>query len=362
MEVANVSVVMPNYNHAHFLPRAIDGILRQTLRPREFLILDDGSTDNSLEVIGRFAALDQLVRLVCGGSNAGVIARLNQGIALASSDYVLFASADDTVEPVLIEKSLALLSRYPEAGMSCGYPATGNSATGGVRVFPTRWCQQPSYLDPARLADCFGRSWICSNTAVLKRSAINRAGGFLPELGCFSDWLLNITIAAREGLCHIPEKLAVLHLDPLSYYSRCYSNLSVCHGMFNAMFDALLSAPYRDVARWVARSGALHHYGMAAFRTAAARPDCWDLSMLGMLNALPRAHYYELANDADDRVRALATFFAGPFWRADTDNLFWKVRNTCVRWKRSLAPIRRGLAGSWMFRQAFRLMRAIAGR
>jgi glycosyltransferase involved in cell wall biosynthesis len=357
MEVANVSVVMPNYNHAHFLPRAISGILRQTLRPREFLILDDGSTDNSLEVIGRFAAQDSLIRLVRGEKNAGVIARLNQGIALASSDYVLFASADDTVEPTLVEKSMAILGRYPQAGLSCGYPASANIATGTVRVSPTGWCDAPAYLDPERLAGCFGRTWICSNTVVLKRSAINSVGGFLSELGCFSDWFLNIVIAARQGLCHIPEMLAVLHLDPLSYYSRCYSNRPVCQQMFNALFDVLLSEPYRDVAAWVARSGALHHYGMEAFRTAATRPDCWDLPMLAMLNSLPRAHYYELANDADERVRALATFFAGPHWRVDTDNLFWKLRSSCVRWKRSFAPAFRTLAGNRVFGRALWLIR-----
>ncbi len=172
MHTANLSVIMPNYNHATFLPRSINAILTQTLRPREVIILDDGSTDNSLQVIEAFAARDSIIRVERSAINRGVCDRLNRGVAISRGDYILFASADDVVLPTLIEKTVPLLERYPEAGLACGDIEALNVATGDVAPYAKRWCDRECYLSPERLAACVGRTWIPSNATVFKRSSI----------------------------------------------------------------------------------------------------------------------------------------------------------------------------------------------
>src|SRR5882724_13615892 len=114
-----LSVVVPNYNHAKYLPACLSAILRQSVQPLEVLVLDDVSTDNSLEVIKRIAAKNPLVRLVQNEKNLGVMPNLNKGVQLAKGDYVFIGSADDEIIPGLFEKSMQLLARHPQAGLSC---------------------------------------------------------------------------------------------------------------------------------------------------------------------------------------------------------------------------------------------------
>src|SRR6266446_3649184 len=110
-----LSVVVPNYNHAKYLEVSLSAILRQSLKPLEIIVLDDASTDNSVEVIRRFAAQNPLVRLVQNEKNLTVVPNLNKGVDLARGEYVYIAAADDEVLPGLFEHSMALLGKYPQA-------------------------------------------------------------------------------------------------------------------------------------------------------------------------------------------------------------------------------------------------------
>src|SRR5882724_6618778 len=115
----SLTVVVPNYNHAKYLDQSLPSILKQSFQPLEVLVLDDASTDNSVEVIRRIAAQNPLVRLVQNEKNLGVMPNLNKGLELARGDYVFIGSADDLVLPGLFEASLRLLAQHPRAGLSC---------------------------------------------------------------------------------------------------------------------------------------------------------------------------------------------------------------------------------------------------
>src|SRR3954469_25682745 len=96
MQTADLSVVLANYNHARYLPRALDAVLTQSVRPREVIILDDASTkDDSVEVIEGYAGREPSIRFVRNEQNLGVLRSYNKGVGLATSTYVLLAAADD---------------------------------------------------------------------------------------------------------------------------------------------------------------------------------------------------------------------------------------------------------------------------
>src|SRR5437773_9320352 len=102
MRKATVSVVIPNYNYAHFLREAIDSALAQTYKDIEVIVVDDGSTDASADVI---ASYDSRIHPVFS-QNQGVAAARNRGVAESTGEYIAFLDADDAWLPTKIEKQV----------------------------------------------------------------------------------------------------------------------------------------------------------------------------------------------------------------------------------------------------------------
>ena len=97
-----VSVIMPIYNASSYLRPALDSVLDQTLFEIELICIDDGSTDNSLEIIKEYRERDERVRIITE-TNAGPALARNNGIRRARGEYIAFIDADDFVEPALLE-------------------------------------------------------------------------------------------------------------------------------------------------------------------------------------------------------------------------------------------------------------------
>ena len=112
-----LSVVMANYNHGKFVRSALEAITEQSFKPTEIIVIDDCSTDDSIEVLERLEREHSNLSLVRNESNQGVISSFNRVLELATGDYVYPASADDLVLPGLFEKSMNLFTRYPRAGI-----------------------------------------------------------------------------------------------------------------------------------------------------------------------------------------------------------------------------------------------------
>jgi glycosyltransferase involved in cell wall biosynthesis len=113
----NVTVLMPVYNGACFLREAIDSILCQTYSRFEFLIINDGSTDDSEQIIRSYT--DNRIRLVNNEKNLGLIKSLNKGIKLLETKYIARADADDICLPTRLEKQVSFMEQNPEIGL-CG--------------------------------------------------------------------------------------------------------------------------------------------------------------------------------------------------------------------------------------------------
>ncbi|MCG5510343.1 glycosyltransferase family 2 protein [Ectothiorhodospira lacustris] len=111
-----VSVVMSVYNAGPYLGEAVESILRQTFRDFEFIIINDGSTDGSLELLDYYAGLDKRIRLV-HQHNQGIPAALNRGIDLAKGGYIARMDADDISLPERLEKQYAFLESHPQVAV-----------------------------------------------------------------------------------------------------------------------------------------------------------------------------------------------------------------------------------------------------
>lgn len=104
---------MSVYNTEKFVSDAISSILEQTFSDFEFIIIDDGSTDNSLKTIQEYATKDKRIRVVINGENIGLAKSLNKGIDLALGKYIARIDADDIAVPDRFEKQVAFLEKHP---------------------------------------------------------------------------------------------------------------------------------------------------------------------------------------------------------------------------------------------------------
>jgi glycosyltransferase involved in cell wall biosynthesis len=114
MQEVEVSVVIPSYNSARYVVAAVESVLAQTYRDFEILVVDDGSTDNTKEVLGKYGdAVRYLYK-----PNGGVSAARNYGIEKARGKYVAFLDADDLWMPEKLENQVALLELNADVGLS----------------------------------------------------------------------------------------------------------------------------------------------------------------------------------------------------------------------------------------------------
>lgn len=114
-----VTVVIPNYNHARYLPQRIESVLNQTYQNIEVLLLDDCSPDNSRAVIADYAARDSRIRVVLNEQNSGsTFKQWNKGIAQARGAYVWLAESDDYAAPDLLASLVARLDADPRVGLA----------------------------------------------------------------------------------------------------------------------------------------------------------------------------------------------------------------------------------------------------
>src|ERR1700750_2164810 len=109
-----VSVVVPTYNYAHFIGRMFDSLLAQTYTHWECIVVDDGSTDETGQVVARMAERDPRVRYVRQRNQREAVAK-NTALNLARGRYVQFLDADDLIEPLKFERQVEFLEANPEA-------------------------------------------------------------------------------------------------------------------------------------------------------------------------------------------------------------------------------------------------------
>jgi len=112
------SVIIPSYNHARYISQAISSVLAQSLSDLELIVIDDGSSDNTLSVIQAFH--DQRLKIYAQ-ANQGAHAAINRGIQIATGEYIAILNSDDSYENQRLEKIFQIFTSHPEAGLVGSY-------------------------------------------------------------------------------------------------------------------------------------------------------------------------------------------------------------------------------------------------
>jgi glycosyltransferase involved in cell wall biosynthesis len=211
MPTLTLSVVLSNYNHARFLPAALEGLRRQTRHADEVIIYDDASTDDSVSVISSFLSSLPNARLIQNSRNLGIIKNLNRSLVAASGDLIYFAAADDLTYPGLFENAVRLLETYQEAGLFCAPVDIIDAQGRNLGRFPTpRPLREAEFIDPesARRLLMQDDGWLVGCTTVYRRSFAMNAGAFAEDLGSFCDGYLSRVLWLQHGACFSREVLA----------------------------------------------------------------------------------------------------------------------------------------------------------
>lgn len=219
-----ISVVMSTYNRVAFLPRAIDSILNQTFTDFEFIIINDGSPDETDKVLSLFAAKDKRIRVITNEQNKGLIYSLNLGLDEARGKYIARMDDDDISLPIRFEKQYAFMEQNPDfavVGSWIGRPDDGK-----------KWgFHDETNPDKVKMYMYLNSVPISHPASFLRRHFLNKHGiRYSYDYKAAEDrkfWLDILDAGGKIG--NIPEILLLFRLhgtNPKEYYADQWKNLN----------------------------------------------------------------------------------------------------------------------------------------
>lgn len=292
-ENLDVSVIMPAFQASRTIESALLSIAAQTQRPREVIVIDDGSSDGTLDIVrAARAGMRDIDLQLYTQPHLGPGAARNRGLAAARGRYVAFLDADDLWLPEKLQRSVNALESN-----DCGMVAHNivEVSAAGERVVDCRqrWLANP--MDPLRTL--FVRGYVSSSTVVVRRELILAAGGFDPSLGSGQDYDLWLAILAESCRFLIfGDALLRYHLSEGGITSRVDQRLTCNLTIMRNHIGNLRRTPGPVVTPVVLRTLAIHleaarghwargRYGRAT--TSILRAPLVLLSCLAALGAPP---------------------------------------------------------------------------
>lgn len=201
MKKPSVSIIIPTYNRAHLLKRAVGSILNQTYRDFELIIVDDGSTDNTAEVVKSFD--DSRLRYIALEENRGASAARNAGIAQAKGDFIAFQDSDDEWLGEKLEKQMTIFKDLS--------PKVGVVYTGFWKIKD----KEKIYIPSSRISPKEGdlkepllkENFVTTQTSVVRKECFSKVGVFDEELSRLIDWEFWIRISEKYHFKYLDESL-----------------------------------------------------------------------------------------------------------------------------------------------------------
>jgi len=246
-----LSVLITNYNDARFISEALESVLNQSYKPKEIIVIDDASTDNSVEIIKQYEKRETIIRLIQNEKNVGVISSINYFLSsIVSSEYFLIIGAHDRLLPGFFEKSMKLLARYPEAGVCSAlcYLINEEGRKKGFFITPivsTKEC----FIKPETAMSIVNKidGYIPGHTAIYKLKALlDTLGCYKPELHAAADAFAAKVIVCLYGACFIPEALVCIRM-PSTSYSRGISKNSRANKEIWCAMETLMINTYKKI-------------------------------------------------------------------------------------------------------------------
>jgi glycosyltransferase involved in cell wall biosynthesis len=218
-ENPKVSVIIPTYNRAAKVQKTIESVLAQSVADREVIVVDDGSSDNTGEILE--AKFGGRIRYYAQ-TNQGVSVARNTGIAKARGEWVAFLDSDDIWESEKLEWQLKALEQFGPGCSAC-YTDTrllNHSETRTLFQMADRGCRHDATIGVnAEILEFLVRPGgagmvVCISSLMARTDAVRRAGGFDPELGFYADSEFMFRLALATGFCYVNLPLVLFDRSP----------------------------------------------------------------------------------------------------------------------------------------------------
>ncbi len=207
-----ISIVVPSYNHARFIPQCVESVLAQTMSDWEMIVVDDRSTDDSMAVWQSYA--DPRIKIFQNEQNLGTYGNQNRGVALASSDLIAILNSDDFWEPTKLELQLKALEKHPNAAFcyTHGWLAPDDNPTERKRDQHEDWpLEEEQELLP----------WLLQANRALASSVIFRKpfAAFDSDRRYSGDWLSLFKASIHQASVFVPDKLTYWRIHASNTFS-----------------------------------------------------------------------------------------------------------------------------------------------
>ncbi|MCG8671797.1 MAG: glycosyltransferase [Pseudomonadales bacterium] len=201
MTVPAVSIIIPAYNAARYLPETLKSVQAQDFKDFEVILVDNGSTDETLSIANAAAKADRRIQVHANGVNKGYVFNLNRGLELARGAYIAYLHADDLWQPNFLSSSLAHLKAHPEAGLCFCRFNNIDSQGAAHSTAPRNAVDGPSR--PIERADLFamylGRDFTPVCTVLATRAAYEACGPYDPQYPGPCDYQMWLKMAHQFG-------------------------------------------------------------------------------------------------------------------------------------------------------------------
>lgn len=201
MENPEVTVLMSVYNGEKYLREAVDSILNQTFEDFEFLIINDGSTDRTADILQSHD--DPRIKIINNKKNIGLTKSLNKGLHLSKGEYIARMDADDVSMPERLEKEIAFLETHRDYAVVGTFVKIVNDNSGGIQLL-----DRP--IEDVQIREFFRRdNCIAHGSAMIRKTCLEDVGPYDESIVRAQDYDLWLRLSDKYSLANIPEYLYV---------------------------------------------------------------------------------------------------------------------------------------------------------
>jgi glycosyltransferase involved in cell wall biosynthesis len=222
------AAIVPNYNDGAHIGKALASLFDQTHAFDKIIIVDDGSTDDSVAVIEQLIAGRPNIQFIRHEKNQGVVGALNTGINHCNSDFLLMCSSNDTYNLHLVEWCDESLKKCPQASIIAGNALLSYTGTRPVKTIERllSLTLHMKFYSPQEWVAEQRRAPIHFNggATMLRTARVKQYGGLRPELQWHCDWFMYNLIAFEDGVVYVPEIFSVIMIEKNDSYS---SNINI---------------------------------------------------------------------------------------------------------------------------------------
>lgn len=256
------SVIIPLYNKASYIEKALKSVLAQTYTDYEIIIVDDGSTDNGLEVVQQFNGSTIQQFNVITQQNSGVSIARNNGVKTAIGEYVAFLDADDWWSPTYLEEMKMLIEKYPQAGI---YGSSYFKVKKGKNIPANIGVEKDFESGVIDYFKVYGKTmWmpLWAGAVVMPKHIFELENGFKSSLKLGEDFDLWVRIADKYPVVFLNKQLAYYNQD-VEIQNRAVSSKFYTkeeHMLFSDYGDLLKNKDFLFLYEKLALYGLLPYY------------------------------------------------------------------------------------------------------